>query len=124
MTFARTLAFGVTIPLSAVAIVASPLWAADIEVKIDNFTFNPKQVTVIVNGSAGDDNVSVTTGGSTILVNGLAARVTIDGAEASNDSLVINGLAGNDTINASTLPAGMINLTINSGVGNDTITGP
>jgi plastocyanin len=46
MTFARTLAFGVTILLVAVAIVASPVWAADIEVKIDNFTFNPKQVTV------------------------------------------------------------------------------
>ena len=46
MTFARTLAFGVTVLLVAVAIVASPAWAADIEVKIDNFTFNPKQVTV------------------------------------------------------------------------------
>ena len=46
MTFARTLALGVTILLVAVAIVASPVRASDIEVKIDNFTFNPKQVTV------------------------------------------------------------------------------
>jgi plastocyanin len=44
----ETLAFGVTILLVAVAIVASPVWAADIEVKIDNFTFNPKQNTVKV----------------------------------------------------------------------------
>ena len=48
MTFARTLAFGVTILLVAVAIVAYPVWAADIEVKIDNFTFNPKQITAKV----------------------------------------------------------------------------
>ena len=44
MTFARTLALGVIILLVAVA--ESPVRASDIEVKIDNFTFNPKQVTV------------------------------------------------------------------------------
>ncbi|MGB8187023.1 MAG: cupredoxin family copper-binding protein [Pseudolabrys sp.] len=44
MTFARTLALGVIILLVAVA--GSPVRASDIEVKIDNFTFNPKQVTV------------------------------------------------------------------------------
>ena len=46
MTFARTLALGAIILLVAVAIAGSPVRAADIEVKIDNFTFNPKQVTV------------------------------------------------------------------------------
>ena len=45
MTFARTLALGVIILLVAVA-MESPVRASDIEVKIDNFTFNPKQVTV------------------------------------------------------------------------------
>ena len=44
MTFARTLALGAIILLVAVA--ESPVRASDIEVKIDNFTFNPKQVTV------------------------------------------------------------------------------
>ena len=44
MTFARTLTLGVIILLVAVA--ESPVRASDIEVKIDNFTFNPKQVTV------------------------------------------------------------------------------
>ena len=48
--------------------------------------------------------------------------MTIGGAEAI-DSLVINGLAGNDTVDASALAAGVIGLTIDGGSGNDTITG-
>ena len=49
--------------------------------------------------------------------------MTIDGAEGANDSLVINGLGGNDTIDASALAAGVIGLTIDGGDGNDTIIG-
>jgi Ca2+-binding RTX toxin-like protein len=79
--------------------------------------------TVIVNGTAGDDHISIATSGSSVVVNGLAAQVTVAGAEAGKDSLVVNGAAGNDTINASALTAGQINLTINGGAGNDTITG-
>jgi Ca2+-binding RTX toxin-like protein len=79
--------------------------------------------TVTVNGTAGDDHISVVSSGASIVVNGLAARVTINGAEAANDTLVVNGLAGNDIIDASRLHAGQVNLTINGGDGNDTITG-
>jgi amicyanin len=47
MNVARNLALGAIAPLVAIAIAAaSPVRAATIEVKIDNFTFNPKQVTV------------------------------------------------------------------------------
>jgi Ca2+-binding RTX toxin-like protein len=79
--------------------------------------------TVIVNGTAGDDQIKVASSGASVVVNGLAAQVTIAGAEGGRDSLVINALAGNDIINASALNAGQINLTINGGAGNDTITG-
>jgi Ca2+-binding RTX toxin-like protein len=79
--------------------------------------------TVIVNGTAGDDQIKVASSGASVVVNGLAAQVTIAGSEGGKDSLVINALAGNDTINASALNAGQINLTINGGAGNDTITG-
>jgi Ca2+-binding RTX toxin-like protein len=79
--------------------------------------------TVNVNGTAGDDKISVVTSGSSVAVNGLAAQVTIKGLDASDDSLVVNGGVGNDTINASGLHAGQVKLTINGGDGSDTITG-
>ena len=79
--------------------------------------------TVNVNGTAGDDHISVVSSGSSVVVNGLAAQVTINGVDAGIDSLVVNGGAGNDIINASALHAGQVNLTLNGGDGNDTITG-
>ena len=54
---------------------------------------------------------------------GLAAQIDITNAEGANDSLVINGLGGNDGITATTLPAGVIKLTLDGGAGNDTILG-
>src|SRR5262249_48910972 len=70
-----------------------------------------------------DDHITVASSGASVVVNGLAAKVTIAGAEGANDSLTIDGLAGNDTINASALNPGQISLTINGGAGNDMITG-
>ena len=52
-----------------------------------------------------------------------SAQVSIDDAEQANDSLVVNALGGSDTINASTLPAGAIKLSIDDGAGDDSITG-
>jgi plastocyanin len=43
MTFARVLALGATVMLVA---AVNPARAANIEVKIDNFVFNPQQITV------------------------------------------------------------------------------
>ena len=79
--------------------------------------------TVIVNGTAGDDHISVVSSGSSIVVNGLSAQVTINGAEPGNDLLVINGLAGNDVIDASRLHSGLASLTLNGGDGDDRIIG-
>jgi Ca2+-binding RTX toxin-like protein len=78
---------------------------------------------VIVNGTAGDDTVTVASSGAGVVINGLAAKVTLAGTEGALDSLTVNGLAGNDTINASALKAGQINLTINGGAGDDKIIG-
>ena len=56
------------------------------------------------------------------MVIGLAAQLTIANFEAG-DALVINGLAGNDTIDASSLKAGQVKLTLNGGDGDDLIVG-
>jgi Ca2+-binding RTX toxin-like protein len=78
---------------------------------------------VSVNGSAGNDTVTVASSGTGVVVNGLAAKVTLAGTDGGLDQLTVNGLAGNDTINASALKAGQINLTINAGAGDDKIIG-
>jgi Ca2+-binding RTX toxin-like protein len=78
---------------------------------------------VTVNGTAGGDYVSVVSSGASVVVNGLPAQVKIGGAEGGNDTLVINGLGGNDTINASALNAGQVKLVVNGGDGDDRITG-
>jgi Ca2+-binding RTX toxin-like protein len=79
--------------------------------------------TVNVNGTVGDDHISLVSSGSSVVVNGLSAQVTVKGFDAGIDSLVINGGAGNDVIDASAVPAGQLSLILNGGDGNDTITG-
>ena len=78
--------------------------------------------TVTVNGTQGDDAISVVKSGTSLLVKGLAEQVTIANFEA-NDTLVINGLGGADTIDASSITAGQVKLTLNGGDGDDFIVG-
>ncbi len=56
-------------------------------------------------------------------VSGLAATVNITGAEAANDRLTINALAGDDAVDASGLSATAIQLTVDGGDGNDVLVG-
>ena len=78
--------------------------------------------TIIINATSGDDDIVVSSnGGGVITVSGLAATVTITGAEAANDRLVINGLGGDDVITASTLTG--IQLTEDGGNGDDVLIG-
>jgi Ca2+-binding RTX toxin-like protein len=78
---------------------------------------------VIDNATNGGDVIDVVGSGTGVSVLGLAARTNISNAEGANDSLVINGLGGNDTIRATALPAGVIKLTIDAGAGDDSILG-
>ncbi len=79
--------------------------------------------TVIVNGTAAADSITVSGSGTSATVSGLAAKVSISQAEGANDSLQVNGLAGNDTVDASKLHAGVLSLTLNGGDGDDVLTG-
>jgi Ca2+-binding RTX toxin-like protein len=78
---------------------------------------------VIVNGTNGNDIVDVFGAGSSASVLGLAARVNVTGSEGASDSLVINALGGDDSVTATTLPAGVIKLTIDGGAGEDSLLG-
>jgi Ca2+-binding RTX toxin-like protein len=78
---------------------------------------------VIVKGTNGDDVIDVVGAGTSVSVLGLAARVNVTNSEAASDSLVINTLGGEDGVTATTLPAGVIKLTIDGGTGPDTLLG-
>ena len=79
--------------------------------------------TIVVNGTSGNDIIDVFGAGSSVSVLGLSAVVNITNSEGANDALVVNGLGGNDGLTASTLPAGVIKLTLDGGTGNDTLLG-
>ena len=78
---------------------------------------------VIANATNGNDIIDVFGAGTSVSVLGLATQINITNAEGANDTLVINGLGGDDGITATTLPAGVIKLTLDGGAGNDTILG-
>ncbi|MBI5259395.1 MAG: calcium-binding protein [Burkholderiales bacterium] len=79
--------------------------------------------SVIVNGSGTGNTIDLFGAGSSVSVLGLAARVDLTGTEGANDALVVAGLGGNDSLTATTLPAGVIRLTLDGGAGNDTLLG-
>jgi Ca2+-binding RTX toxin-like protein len=78
---------------------------------------------VIVNGTSGNDAISVNGSGTAFSVGGLYTRVAVDGVEAASDHFVVQALGGNDTVSASGLPAGVVGLTLDGGGGNDRLTG-
>ena len=78
---------------------------------------------VVVNGSPGDDLVEVTGTGTSYRVAGLSTALLVSHSEGALDSLVLNTLGGHDTLTASTLPAGIVKLTLDGGAGNDTLLG-
>jgi len=78
---------------------------------------------VIVNGTNGDDVVTVTGNASSTNVLGLAARVTLTGAGAGTDRVTVNTLAGDDVVDASSLTADGALLTAAGGDGDDILIG-
>jgi Ca2+-binding RTX toxin-like protein len=78
---------------------------------------------VIVSGTNGADVIAVSGGAGGVSVLGLAARVNITGAEAANDRLTVNALAGDDVVNASRLSAGSIRLVADGGADDDVLIG-
>jgi Ca2+-binding RTX toxin-like protein len=78
--------------------------------------------SVTVNASGGGDNFGVAGDSGGVNVFGLGASVNLFFAD-STDRLTLNGLAGNDVINAQSLRAGAVQLTMNGGLGADLFIG-
>src|SRR5262249_5727537 len=77
----------------------------------------------LVNSTHHADNIQIAGAGSSYTVSGLSTLVSVQGSEGNQDGLFVNALGGNDTVNASGLPAGVVSLTVDGGAGNDTIIG-
>jgi Ca2+-binding RTX toxin-like protein len=78
---------------------------------------------VVVNGSAGKDLINVFEQAGVAVVSLPTAVVRVPGADPDQDVLTVNGLAGGDTIDASTLPAGRIRFAADGGDGDDLLLG-
>jgi Ca2+-binding RTX toxin-like protein len=78
--------------------------------------------SVTADGTNSSDSITVTAVGSQIEVQGLAADLTIDHAD-DGDKLTINGLAGDDIIDASSLPVGAVGLALSGDEGDDVLLG-
>jgi Ca2+-binding RTX toxin-like protein len=79
--------------------------------------------TVIVDASNGDDVVVAGGDASGVSVSGIAAFVSVTGADAASDTLRTRLLAGDDVLDASGLSADATRLEAFGGDGNDVILG-
>jgi Ca2+-binding RTX toxin-like protein len=80
--------------------------------------------TIVINGTAGRDQVTIALDGSgAVVVRGLATEVVIRNFEPALDRLEFNALGGNDVVFAGGSPAVLLPLTLRGGDGNDTLTG-
>jgi len=79
--------------------------------------------SVIIKATDNDDVVTVSGSVAGVVVQGLAATVNIVGTDPALDTLTIQALAGNDVVTAMDLQAGVINLIIDGGLGDDVLIG-
>ncbi len=77
---------------------------------------------VIVNGTNGDDVIAMLVANGGVQIVGLAATIALTNLDA-NDQLQVNGLAGDDVLEASALGAASIVLTLDGGAGDDVLLG-
>ncbi|MBW8727835.1 MAG: hypothetical protein JF625_22150 [Inquilinus limosus] len=91
----------------------------DLEGTLDGGAGDGQADVGTLNGSAGANTVTLTQSGTAVVATGLAAQLVVDHAEAI-DRIAINGLDGNDRIDARALATAPVPLTFDGGAGNDT----
>lgn len=79
--------------------------------------------TITVNGTQGNDTFGVSGDAGGLNIFGLHTNVKVFQQEQANDRLTLNGLGGDDTIDATSLEADGIQLVMNGGLGADVFLG-
>ncbi len=95
---------------------------ADLAGPVDPAAGDGQADTVTINGSSGDDTITLSLQNGEIVVSGLTARVVIAHADAI-DTIRIQGLSGDDVVDASALGAAGPQIVIDGGAGNDIVLG-
>jgi Ca2+-binding RTX toxin-like protein len=75
-----------------------------------------------LNATAGDDVIVIFSSGTSLVIQGLAQQVVIENFESAFDHLVINGLGGDDVVDASGV-LDPIGIAANGGTGDDVLVG-
>jgi Ca2+-binding RTX toxin-like protein len=78
--------------------------------------------TVIAQGTENADDIDIGSSAGNVVVDGLAARVSVSGNEAANDNVTVAALGGADTVDAGVDFTGPIPVTVDGGDGSDTTT--
>lgn len=76
---------------------------------------------IFINGTAGADIIKVSMPDGAVTVTGLATRISVEGFEPANDSVRLQGLGGDDILDASTISSGAPAIVLEGGEGSDTI---
>ena len=79
--------------------------------------------STIVNGTDGPDTITAAGAAGSATVTGLAATVNVVHSDPTRDQLGLFGLGGDDHIDATALQANAVQLGVDGGTGDDTITG-
>lgn len=95
----------------------------DLDLRGSNGGGDGQADSVSVNGTQGADVFGASGDEGGVTVFGLSARVNLFHQEAANDLLTLNGLGGDDVLDASSLEADGIKLTLNGGLGVDVLIG-
>ena len=95
----------------------------DIDLRGPNGGGDGQADTVTANGTQGADVFGITGDAGGLRIFGLQAQVDIFHQEQGNDRVVLNGLGGDDVIDATSLEADGVQLTINGGLGADVMLG-
>lgn len=77
--------------------------------------------SIVIDGTVGDDIITIGVEGGAIVIDGLAATIRILGAEAGLDQFLFRGFGGDDVVDASGLAG--IGLFVQAGEGDDVILG-